>query len=110
MTATENASAAANGVFNEVNHALDVLRANHRADIRGGVVAGADAQLLRFCHTAGGELIAYRLFDEEAFDGKTNLAAIRVATPDGGAGGDVEVGIRQDDHGVFAAKFQHRGN
>src|ERR1700756_818201 len=110
MAATENASATADSIFNQVNHPLHMLRANHRADIGIGIVAGTNTQLFRFCHAAGGKLIADGLLDEEALDGKTDLAAIRVAAPDGGAGGDIEVGVSQDEHGIFAAEFQHSGN
>src|SRR5260370_426656 len=60
--------------------------------------------------SAKGESIAYRLLDEEALDGETNLTAICVAAPNRGARGDVEVRIGEDNHGVFAAKLEHRGN
>src|ERR1700731_2473503 len=87
-----------------------MVRANHRADVGFGVVPGSKPKLFRFSHAARGKLVAYRLLDKEAFDGQTNLAAIRVAAPNRGACSDVEVGVGEDDHGVFATKLQHRRN
>src|ERR1700731_2096474 len=107
MAAAKNAGAATYSVFDKVNHALDMLGTNHRANIGAGFFAGTEAQLFRFCYTACGKLIADGLLDEEAFHGKADLAAICVAAPDGGAGGNVEIRIRQDEHSVLATKFQH---
>src|SRR5258708_17268236 len=87
-----------------------MLRPNHGADVGVGVIARAEAKLFRFRDAARSKLIAYRLLDEEALDGKTNLPAIRVAAPNRGACGDVEVRIGEDEHGVFATKLQHRRN
>ena len=50
------------------------------------------------------------LFDINALDGKAGLAAIRETAPDGGARGDVEIGIGENDHGVFAAELEHGRN
>src|ERR1700719_1921047 len=107
MAAAENVGATADGVFDEVEHALDMLRTDHRTDVSGGVVSGADAQLFGFWHAARGEFIAHGLLDKEPLDGEADLAAICVTAPDGGAGCDVEVGIGKDEHGVFAAEFEH---
>ncbi len=87
-----------------------MLRANHGANVGGGVAAGAEAQLFCFRHATRGKFVADGLLDEEPLDGEANLAAICVAAPDSGAGGDVEVGIRENEHGVFAAEFENGGN
>ena len=50
------------------------------------------------------------MLDEQPFDGKAHLATIRIAAPDGRAGYHVKVSIRENDHGVFAAKFENRWN
>jgi len=110
MTAAENAGATADGVFDEIDHALDMMRTNHRADIGVGVVAGAKAQFFCLRDAASGELIANRLLDEKTLDRKANLAAVRVAAPDGGACGYIKIGIGQDQHSVFAAEFEHSRN
>ena len=49
-------------------------------------------------------------FHEKALDRKANLAAIRVTAPDRAARRGVEIGVGEDEHGVFAAEFEHGGN
>jgi len=65
MSAAENAGATADGIFDEIDHALDMMRTNHRADIGVGVIAGAEAQFLCLRDAAGGKFITYRLLDEK---------------------------------------------
>src|SRR5713226_9885327 len=87
-----------------------MVRANQWADIRCGVVTRTETQLFGFFEAERGESLADGLFNKEAFDGEANLTAIRVAAPDGRAGSDVEIGVRKNDHGIFAAEFQHAGD
>jgi len=86
------------------------LRPDERADIGGGIASGAEAEFLSFFHAAIDKCFADGLFDEEAFDGKADLAAIGEAAPDGAVCGDFEVGVGQDEHGVFAAEFENGGD
>src|ERR1700687_4297625 len=106
MAAAENASAAADGILDEVYHALYMLRANHGANVGGGVTAGAKPQLFRFRHAARGKFITYGSLNEKTLDGEADLAAIGVTAPNRGAGGNVEVGVGEDEHSVFAAEFK----
>ena len=110
VAAAENFRAARDGVFDQGAHALDVLRTNQRADVGGGIAARTEAQLFGFFDAEGGEFFADGLLDEDSFDGEADLAAIGVAAPDGAAGGDVEIGVGENDHGVFAAEFEDGGN
>jgi hypothetical protein len=68
MAAAENAGAAADRVFDEVDHALDVLCSNHRADVSAGVAAGTDTQLFCFGNATRREFIARGLLDKETLD------------------------------------------
>src|SRR6266850_629032 len=90
--------------------ALHLLRTDERADIRGGIASRSKAKFLGFRNAQGCERFADGFFDEKAFDGQTNLATIRVAPPHGGTGRHVEVSISENDHRVFAAKFENRWN
>ena len=56
------------------------------------------------------KLFGDRLLDVDALDGKAGLAAIREAAPDGGARCDVEIGVGENDHRVFAAEFENGRN
>src|SRR5882672_7651175 len=87
-----------------------MLRTNERADIRGRVATRTEAEFFRFCDAQCCERFADGFFNEKPLDGQTNLAAVRVAAPHGGAGRNVEVGIGENDHRVFAAKFENRWN
>src|SRR6266567_3986609 len=87
-----------------------MLWTNERADVRRGVSSGTEPQLFRFFNAKRDEFFRDPLLDEEPLHGQTNLAAIRVAAPNGRTGRHIEVGIRENDHGVFAAKFENRWN
>src|SRR5258708_1812873 len=87
-----------------------MLRTDQRADVRRGVAPGTEPQLFRFFNAKPDELFRDPLLDEEPFHGQTDLAAIRVAAPNGRTGCHVKVSIRENDHGVFAAKFENRWN
>src|SRR6266567_9352184 len=76
-------------------------------------VAGSlptDTQLFRFFHAKRNEFFRRGLLDEQPLNRKANLAAIRVAAPDGRTGSHLKVCIRENDHGIFTAKFEHRGD
>src|SRR5260370_7352903 len=109
MPAAEDACAPTDSVFDDVNHALHMLRPNHGADVAVGIIAGAEAQLFRFCNTARGEFIAHGLLDEEAFDGEAHLAAIGIAAPHRCACGAVDVTITEYDHGALPSHSAHGG-
>ena len=47
--------------------------------------------------------------DVAALDGDAGLAGVHHGAPDGGAGGGVQIGVVQDDHGIFAAEFEDDG-
>src|SRR6266704_1032438 len=87
-----------------------MLRTNERADVRRRVGSGTEPQLFCFFNAKPDELLRDPLLDEEPFHGQTDLAAIRVAAPNGRTGCHVKVSIRENDHGVFAAKFENRWN
>src|SRR6266850_7026509 len=87
-----------------------MLRTNERADFRGGVASRPKAKFLGFRYAQSCERFADGFFDEKSFDGQTDLTAIRVASPHGGAGRYVEVGIGKNDHRVLAAKLENRWN
>ena len=87
-----------------------MLRADERADVGGRIGAGTGAQLFRFVHAEADEFFGGGFFDEKPLDGEADLAAIGVRPPYGGAGSGFEIGAGEDDHGVFAAKFEHGGN
>src|SRR5580658_1978357 len=42
-----------------------------------------------------------------AFDRKARLAGVYERSPDGTARSDVDIGVFEDDHRVFAAEFEH---
>src|SRR5260370_29769179 len=87
-----------------------MLWTNERADVRRRVGSGTEPQLFRFFNAKPDELFRDPLLDEEPFHGQTDLAAIRVPAPNGRTGCHVKVSIRENDHGVFAAKFENRWN
>src|SRR5258706_5017305 len=87
-----------------------MLRPDERADVGRRIAARTDAQFLRFLHAEGHKSYRDGLLDEEPLDREANLAAIRVAAPDGRAGGHLQVRIRENDHGIFTAKFEHGRN
>src|SRR3989442_3916089 len=87
-----------------------MLWTNERADVRRRVGSGTEPQLFRFFNAKPDELLRDPLLDEEPFHGQTDLAAIRVAAPNGRTGCHVKVGIRENDHSVFATKFENRWN
>src|SRR6267142_4663312 len=110
MATAKNPCSARNRIANQFVHALYMLRTNERADIRRWVASRPKAKLPGFRHAQSCERFTNGLFNEKAFHGQTNLTAIGVAAPDGGAGRYVEVGIGEDDHRVLAAKFENRWN
>ena len=87
---------------------FELGQANHRADFGIGIGGGAEAQFFGFFDAELSEAFGCGLLDVDAFDGNAGLAAIHEAAPDGGAGGDVEIGVGEDDHRVLAAEFQDR--
>src|SRR5216683_5897359 len=87
-----------------------MLWTDQRADVCRGVASGTEPQLFCFFNAKPDELFRDPLLDEQPFDGKAHLATIRIAAPDGRAGYHVKVSIRENDHGVFAAKFENRWN
>src|SRR5262249_33653562 len=108
--AAENASAALRGVVEQIAHALNVLRANQRPHVGCRIPTGAKPQALGFFHTKVGETIGDSLFNENPLDRKTYLSAIGVAAPNGGARSNVKIGVGKNQHGVFAAEFEHARN
>src|SRR6266699_2010105 len=87
-----------------------MLWTNQRADVRRNVGSGTEPQLFRFFNATPDELSRDPLLDEEPFHGQTDLAAISVPAPNGRTGCHVKVSIRENDLGVFAAKFENRWN
>src|SRR6266404_4493935 len=110
MAAAKNPCSARNRIVDQILHALHMLRTNERADIRGGVASRPKAKFLGFRNAQCFERFADGFFNEQSLNGQTNLAAIRVASPHGGAGRDIEVGVSKNDHGVLAAEFENRWN
>src|SRR5271167_4898754 len=45
--------------------------------------------------------------DITALDGETCLSSVDECTPYRSAGGDVHVGVVEDEHGIFAAQLQY---
>src|SRR5260370_31710765 len=87
-----------------------MLRPDERTDVGRRIASGPEAELFCFFHAEGHKSFRDGLLDEEPLDREANLAAIRVATPDGRTGGHLQVRIRENDHGVFSAKFEHGRN
>src|SRR5258708_29173252 len=87
-----------------------MLRPDERTDVGRRITPRTEAELFRFFHPEGHKSVRDGLLDEEPLDREANLAAIRVTTPDGRTGGNVESRIRKNDHGVFSAKFEHGRN
>ena len=50
-----------------------------------------------------------RVVDVAALDRDAGLAGVHHGAPDGGAGGDVQIGVVEDNHGVRAAEFEDDG-
>ena len=48
------------------------------------------------------------MFDENALDGKADLATVGKTPPYSAARRDFEIGVGENDHRVFAAEFEHR--
>jgi len=63
-------------------------------------------ELLRLLHTKRNEFFSGTLLNEQTLHGKTNLSTIRVATQTAALEA-LPVRIRKNDHGIFAAKFEH---
>ena len=70
--------------------------------------AATDAKLFGLGDAKFGEACGDGLLDVDAFDGNARFTAIHEAAPDGGARRYVEIGVCEDDHGVFAAQFENR--
>src|SRR5437867_2120829 len=87
-----------------------MLWSNQWTNICGGMASWTHPELLCFLDTTRGKLIRNRTLNENPLGRQANLSAISVAGPNGGAGGDVEVSIGEDQHGVFAAEFENRGD
>src|ERR1700722_1127284 len=45
--------------------------------------------------------------DVAAFDGEASLAGVDERSPDGGARGNVNIGVIEHEHGIFPAEFEH---
>ena len=88
---------------------LELFEADERAEIGIRKSAVADFQFGDFLQAEAEEARIDAAMDVTAFDGDTGLSGVHHGTPDGGTGGGVEVGILEDDHGVFAAKFEGDG-
>ena len=56
------------------------------------------------------ELFGNRLLDVNPLDGEAGLATICETAPDCGAGCDVQIGVGENDHRVFAAEFENGWN
>ncbi len=96
IAAIEEASAFLDGVGDEIGHARDVLGTDERAEIGGGIGAGAETKLARFFDAEVDEGVGDGFFDEETFDGETDLAAIGEAAPKRSRGGDIEIGVARE--------------
>src|SRR5215469_11399289 len=83
---------------------------DHRTDFDIEIRGRPDTQLLCFLHAQLDETVCHRLFDVDPLDRKACLTTIREPAPNGGAGGDIEIGIAEHNHRVFAAQLEHRGN
>ena len=55
------------------------------------------------------ELLAHVAVDEQALAGRAALAGAEEARGDGRLGGEVEIGVLEDDHRAVAAELEHRG-
>ena len=87
-----------------------MFRPNQRANVGRGIAARTEPELFRFFNTEGDKPFHRQLFDKQSLDRKANLSAVRVAAPDSGARGHFQIRICQNDHGIFAAKFEYGGD
>ena len=88
---------------------LELLEADERAEIGIGKRAVADFELGDFLQAEAEEARIDAAVDVTALNRDTGLSGVHHGTPDGGTGGGVNVGIVEDDHGVFAAEFEGDG-
>ena len=89
---------------------FELARANQRADFRVGIGGRPEAESIGFFDAESGELVDDGRFGVNTLDRDTGLAAIHEAAPDRGAGGDVQIGVGENDHGIFAAEFERGRN
>src|SRR5438309_4850923 len=80
---------------------------DHRADVGLRIHAVAEAQFLRLRDTGVQEFFVKRLVDVTSLDREAGLAGIDEGAPNGCARGDIEVGIVEHEHRIFASEFQH---
>src|SRR6266403_4300114 len=83
---------------------------NQRTHVRRRIAARTKPESFRFFNTKSDESLGCGLLDKQPLYGEADLSTVRIAPPYGSAGGHLQVRIRQNDHGIFAAKFEHGGD
>src|SRR4030081_106476 len=72
----------------------------------GFIQAGADLQFLGALVIAFDELAVYAFLHDDAAGGSAPMAGGAEASPDSAFDGEVEIGVVEHDHGIFAAEFE----
>ena len=80
---------------------------DHRANIDFRIKSVADAQALCFLHARVEETRVLRAMDVAALDRQASLPGVHERAPNSCALGDVDVGVVENEHRIFAAEFQH---
>jgi hypothetical protein len=88
---------------------LKLIERDERTDVGIRERAVANLELGELIQAVGEEARINAAMDITALNGKAGLSGIHHGAPDRGAGSNVNVGIFEHNHGVFAAKFEGDG-
>src|SRR5258707_14662569 len=83
---------------------------NQRTHVRRRIAARTKPELFRFFHTKSDESLCCGLLYNQPLYGEADLSTVSIATPYGSAGNHLQVAARQNDHAMFASKFEDRGD
>src|SRR5437660_3603924 len=106
-TSGEDAGALGTGLLHLRLDDAQLPSVDHRTDVGLRIHAVADAQFLRLRDTGVQEFFVKRLVDVTSLDREAGLAGVDEGAPNGYARGDIEVGIVEHEHRIFASEFQH---
>ena len=107
LSSGEDLCPVADGLVDARAHLLQRLFVDQRADDRVHLRRTADLEALGLGDQLLGELFRDRALDDDASRGHTDLPLMQESAERGGVDGVLEVGVREHDQRILAAKFEH---
>src|SRR5262252_3969597 len=80
---------------------------NHWTDVDLGIDAVPDAQPLGLLHACVQKVRVMRTMHVTTLNREASLSGVHKRAPDGSARRDIDIGIVEDEHGIFAAQLEH---